>query len=527
MSQTLDGHIEDLDLDEVVKVVALSRRSGVLHLESPEGHADILFLLGRVISVRSSLSTETVGTLLQESGVLARMGASNETLDDLLRHEVEQHKNPALMSRVESVLLEKMRDLSLKVLLFRSGSFHFQLTQESEPPHRHLGDTALTVAEGLDAEELAREVRRRREGRARDPMSHLTGAPVVDVSDDAAVDVWVVDDDARFVDLFSRNAQAANVIVNSATDARFALEHLKDLDDDKHVRAMVVDLVMPRSSGRGYLGGLEVLKQAHLRGVAEQVFLVIDQPHADAEELAETLGAAGVLKKPQGGEDLAEILNAVLFHLGRDPVLTPGGDFVSQLRHALGEAPLKIVDDLGLRPDDPTKNLEFLKSLLGELNTPSFKEEVPLLVLRFASAFFSRGALFYVDEEKEQILGVGAFGLGPGDTGRTIHAVRLPLAADTLFSRCFRERNGVRQPYFDSEWNLRLMQALGGPHPKEVYCAPLISADGIEAVLYADNSVDKRAFPDIALFEIFFQQAGAAIERGHLKDKLLTLQAAI
>jgi len=530
MSQTLAGHIEDLDLDEVVKVVALSRRSGVLRLESSEGHADITFLLGRVVSVRSNLSKGTLGQQLVQGQLLTQAEAHSagpeETLDDVLRRVVNARGGaPALISRVESELLDRMRELTLKVMLFRAGSFRFQVTTEDAPPQRHLGDTSITVAEGLDAEDLAREVKRRREGRARDPMSHLTGAPVAEPSDDGNVDLVLIDDDARFLDTVSRQAQTANLSVSTATDTRAALERLRLLDDDDSPKAMVVDLVMPRSSGRGYLGGLEVLKQAHLMGVAEQVFLALDQPHQDAEELADRLGAAGVLQKPKGGEGVTELLNPVLFLLGRDPMLTPGGDLISQLRDELGEGPAKGGDDLASFGHDPTKSLEVLKSLLGELNTPSFKEEVPLLVLRFASSFFSRGALFVVDEEQQTLAGLGAFGLGPGDAGRTIHAVKLPLGSDTVFTRCFHERNGVRQPYFESEYNQRLLTSLGGPKPKEVYTAPLISPDGIEGVLYADNAIDQRPFPDIALFEIFLQQAGAAIERGNLKNQLLRAQA--
>ena len=120
---------------------------------------------------------------------------------------------------------------------------------------------------------------------------------------------------------------------------------------------------------------------------------------------------------------------------------------------------------------------------------------------------------------------MGGYGLSAEDPGRTIHAIKIPVSADTVFTRAMHEKCGVRQPFYESEWNLRLTDALGGPRPREVYTAPLMSARGLEAVLYADNAGSAQAFPDIALLEIFLQQAGVAIERSSLVREVERLAA--
>jgi hypothetical protein len=94
--------------------------------------------------------------------------------------------------------------------------------------------------------------------------------------------------------------------------------------------------------------------------------------------------------------------------------------------------------------------------------------------------------------------------------------VRIPLDAESVFSRCLRERCGVRQLLPNGAANGRLVAVLGPPRPTECYTAPLLSPRGVEAVLYADNAPDERVFPDLGLLEIFVQQAGAAIERSSL-----------
>lgn len=90
MSRTLAGHLEDLDLDEVVRVIALSRRSGVLTVESDEGDAELTFSAGRVVSGRRNKSRDTVADVLTRAGVLlesdlAQASDHAETLDDVLR----------------------------------------------------------------------------------------------------------------------------------------------------------------------------------------------------------------------------------------------------------------------------------------------------------------------------------------------------------------------------------------------------------------------------------------------------------
>jgi hypothetical protein len=271
------------------------------------------------------------------------------------------------------------------------------------------------------------------------------------------------------------------------------------------------------------------LRAAHRGGFANKVFLACDDAHDDAAAVAASHGAAGVLLKPSSKETLEAFMNPLLGKLERAPLAAAGFDLAKELLSDMEtggddwraewktEGRARILDD-------GQKSLETLKALLGELNEPSFDEEIPLLILRFASAFFVRGALFSVDKASDELVGLGGFGVGGSDPGRLVRSIRVPLQADTVFSRAISERCGVRQPLWDSEWNTALLSTLGGPRPREVYTAPLCSPKGIEAVLYADNATEPRPFPDIALLEIFLQQSAAAMERATLARQLKTLR---
>jgi CheY-like chemotaxis protein len=348
------------------------------------------------------------------------------------------------------------------------------------------------------------------------------------------VELFLVDDDPTFLAAAQKSCGDAGIHVAAIATARAAIERFFALGASETPSYMVVDLVMPRSNGKGILGGLEVLKRAADLDLAGRIYLALEDSHADAESVAKELGAAGIVRKahPSGAVQahdeppLATYLNPVLERLRRAPLVATTFDLARELRVELGDTSGEWRTDGGKIIDENVRSLETLKALLGELNEPTFEEEIPLLVLRFASAFFVRGALFSVDKAKGELVGLGAFGLGVADPGRLVRSIKVPLAADTVFSRAFQEKAGVRQPFYDSEHNLRLISAFGGPRPREVYTAPLISPRGVENVIYADNATDPRAFPDIHLLEIFLQQSAAAIERSTLKNQLKRLIAA-
>src|SRR5687768_3314239 len=93
VTRTLSGHLEDLDLDEIVRVVALSRRSGLRAVEAAEGKAELTFLGGRLVRVRLQETTDTMGAALVRAGLLddddleppPGVSEGAETLEDVIQ----------------------------------------------------------------------------------------------------------------------------------------------------------------------------------------------------------------------------------------------------------------------------------------------------------------------------------------------------------------------------------------------------------------------------------------------------------
>jgi CheY-like chemotaxis protein len=515
MARSLEGNLEDLELAEVLRVIALSRRSGTLTVESATENAAVRIALGRIYAVRLSTETATLADVLVSGDVVlpsAFVAAERRSLDDILRALAANANDSGLFARAEQAILDKLTDVLLTLLEKREGHFAFLTTEGVHDTLRFPADTTYALTDGVDAEKVVRTLRQKKQGGHRPGASRARGDTTLG-SEPKPQELLIVDDDPGALTALEQEARGTGLEVTTALGARSAIDALTRMKGRDDAVALV-DLVMPRSNGKGILGGLEVLSRAAELGLIQHCFLTLDAPHDDAIALARSLGVAGIIERPRAGEPLTHLLNPALLHLGHPALVDQPIDLAAELMRETGETEWAADPDQKL--DESARNLEVLRSLLAQVSNPTFEDEIPLLLLRFAAAYFARGALFAHHAATGQLVGIGGFGFTSSDPGRAIHALHLPKAADTVFSRAIRERAGVRQHYFDSECNTRLLAGLGGPRPTEVYTAPLLSPRGLEAVLYADNATTGRAFPDTLLLEIFVQQAGVALERSSL-----------
>ena len=67
---SLVGNLEDLGLGEILQIVSLSRRSGVLSLASRGREARIIFQNGQVIRASSTSFQQNLGEVLIQKGVI-------------------------------------------------------------------------------------------------------------------------------------------------------------------------------------------------------------------------------------------------------------------------------------------------------------------------------------------------------------------------------------------------------------------------------------------------------------------------
>ena len=152
---SLIGHLEDLGLEDLLQLLGLSQKSGVLSLRTKDGDGRIVFRAGLVCSaVARSAAGELHGlpggggpdTETDFDGVgqaaCERVGALSE---DLIESEQVGSE------RIDSLRREAVEAAMIRMLRWRRGDFRFEFRDSSE-----FADHAPMLATGLNAEPTRR-----------------------------------------------------------------------------------------------------------------------------------------------------------------------------------------------------------------------------------------------------------------------------------------------------------------------------------------------------------------------------------
>jgi CheY-like chemotaxis protein len=110
----------------------------------------------------------------------------------------------------------------------------------------------------------------------------------------------VIDDHAEFVELLERYVAEHGLQIVTANNGLKGLELAQQLQPN----AIILDVMMPE------IDGWEILQRLHATPATSAIPVVVCSVFHDPE-LALTLGAAGVLKKPVRQEDLLAILRKI------------------------------------------------------------------------------------------------------------------------------------------------------------------------------------------------------------------------
>lgn len=521
----LEGLVEDVHLEEVLRVLAVAGRSGTLHVQGPEESGYLTLVDGKLVAARMDGDRTTVEEVLTVSGVL-----DPETLKSLTPAQRKKPLPgclgdllvvaPELEEDVPRQLAVRLHEITALLLGIKRGTFTFS-EGRTHPPPCYLGDQGVAVAEGISGEAEATSARQERVEHGPRPRNPTrTHMPAVEGD---TPDLLVVDNDPALLADITERATTRGLKVRGVATAKEGILILQQLGPNGHTVA-VVDLVMPRVDGRGILGGLDLLRRIRAEDAAARVIMTTEVDNKDADLRAREMGVAAVVRKPAvgtgGPQDMVTFADALLAAAGFSD-RAGSVDLGLELLTELGEAP---TDPRGAADGPQTglaRGLELLRDMVGPVNDPERRDEIPLMILRVAASSFSRAALFLITDA--ELVGLGGFGLDANnrDPGKALRDTHIPLEADTVLASAHKERRTVRVPFFASEWNRYLADRLGGPVPNECYVAPVFCARQVEAVLYCDNATDGTPLGDTQVLDLFLVQAGAAMERAVLERRLV------
>lgn len=375
---SLVGSLEDLTLGDILQIISLSRKSGILYLTGPslsgggqKTGARMIFRSGQVVSAALSTDRKRLGDLFMEKGL-----ASPDQIAEALRimsavtgpvrlDEMMAERFGLDIGSLQSAVRSYLEGVVFSLFDWEEGDFNFDLKENDDDLIPFLQDPQEPVLDGgLNPQFLAMEGARQRDERkrpARQPEIPVGGGPAPeeaapprigeavpeqDVSVEPTPKVVIVrkivlaDDDPVTLMNLERIVADMGYEPHPVGSVRDALSAMETLSSGGEVPVLVADLIMPKQDGKGMLGGLELLEEVRKREPGSPILIITDVVDEDTERRVRELGGNEYLPKPRKsqvsrslvtpavrdfGEVLGRALDAIVPAQARQPEIPVEG----------------------------------------------------------------------------------------------------------------------------------------------------------------------------------------------------------
>ena len=239
---SLVGNLEDLSLGDLLQIVSLSQKSGLLSLESTFGAGRIVFRSGLVHAAAVKGQTRDLRGLLAEAGLLegsrydaivAAIGPRHADLPLRIAAEagLDAEKIDALIRRSAEAAIFTM-------FAWATGEFSFDALRDGGDPETH-----ASLQRGLNAQYLAMEGMRLRDEATRSKPGEAAD-PEIELSDEVFFGSDALETDADTELDFAADAQSStgSSSVAPPTDAFIAA------DASRTMREALVDVLAARAA---------------------------------------------------------------------------------------------------------------------------------------------------------------------------------------------------------------------------------------------------------------------------------------
>lgn len=540
---SLVGNLEDLSLPDILQIVSLSRKSGILTIEKKDQQGRIFIREGKVIQTVSPRSGRTLGEILSARGLIRE-----EDLKKALATQASGEKKELLGSILismglirqevlEKVVQEQIEESIVYFLSWREGTFSFELSNIESRGEVSVDPHAFILEKGIDTQWLVLEGTRLMDERSRAGTgTEEASAPSAGEeggeggTPEGRAAVVLVDDDPIFRDLVKERLTRLNYRVVACEGSDEGIKAAEEFSP-AFPPTVITDIVYPTSDGRGFLGGLELIEKLNKSRPEIPVIAVTAYPDENVRSKTAEFGASHFLVKPSGTGNVEEEekaffdgLAAALAEVGglegapdKEKEEAPDRSEREGLIEAIDEKKSALavgennLSEAGLDRDE----MALLQDMMRELQDPRATSEIGLLILRFAAELLNRAVLFIV--KGGRAVGLGGFGIeGPG----SVRGISIPLDKPSFLGEVVQRRGPCRGPVVHTEWNVKLMEGLGGKTPAEAIAIPLVAGGRVRVVLYGDNLPADQPLPRTEALEIFLVQAGLTLERVLLEKKL-------
>ncbi len=156
----LEGCLEDLGIRDILQIVSLSKKSGILTLKNRDGEGEISFLNGQVIRASSTYFPETLGQLLRKRHLVTK-----EQVDAALKYQQQLAEHQPLgriviekfnlsSVDVEQVVAAQIEKIVFSFFSWTQGDFRFELGEPETFGSTLLNPIDFMLEKGLSSQRL-------------------------------------------------------------------------------------------------------------------------------------------------------------------------------------------------------------------------------------------------------------------------------------------------------------------------------------------------------------------------------------
>ena len=523
---SLAGRLEDLSLGDILQIVYLSRRSGTIEIRDGDQLTVLAIRKGLIVAA----GTPGCPDLPTYLGTLGETVLSGGLSSDLIRSWIASAVTPLVAvprGEFRFVLTEPAAaaDLGYDPDSVASGGFSPQ-TFLASPEVKPLAGLEERIKAGSDflrggtprsadqkqtlAERLFTAPPSPDQAVPSDPFvdprtGALVGEPRFTVREQSAgvgAAVVVFEPDARVRVALRRTLSADGHEVRQFSSLEETRSEVEKLIDDRRFFVTVADVLNEKRS----VGLLRLVKEANHRLPIAILFGDFDvaaaipsfDPHSDLvvpESAAVWKDPSAVLRR------LSSFASAAMSEWdglnGSVADRQAGSRFYDAARR-------ELID----------RRCELLENLITELSADQSTQSVAQILLRVASEYLDRGAVFL--EEGQSFVGAAGFGpSGDGDElNERVRAIRIAREAPSVLNDVRESGRSHRGKLRRTEANAALISKLGSAQPTDVAVFPIGTGERLAGLFYGDNGVHRSPMRELGALEVFLSQAGRALEAG-------------
>ena len=326
---SLVGNLQDLGLGEILQIVSLSRKTGVLTLHGDGQEGMIVFRQGQVVRASSSMHQQSLGRILLQDGLID-LSVLRKALAIQQEEGFRERLGVILIKRfgiarnvIEKVVCRQIENAVFSLFEWQQGDFEFAMHDEMETVDGiRMDPLQFMLDQGLSPQFLALEGTRLIDERLHGAAGEPAGEEAVDLAFDLVGNeqehhpasrepLVIVDDDGPTLQTLAVAMRENGFEVHALSRSEDALITVDALFRSGARPTVLIDLIMPRMDGSGVHGGMELLDLLRLN--FRELPIVVMADHRNGMGTAASDQAYPFILKPSGMEiGIPEKLRAFL-----------------------------------------------------------------------------------------------------------------------------------------------------------------------------------------------------------------------